>query len=626
MLLSLPWMASRVRAAPASGPTITILSTNLVDYPGGKVPRYSKFEVTFSLSVAYANPFDPDEIQVDGTFTPPGLAPSVQPGFYFQAYQVTTTPGGVETYTLSGNPVWKVRFTPSQIGTYHYYLRAADANGVTTTLPASFEVSASSAPGFIHVSAQNPRYFEFDNGQPYLGFGLNVPWWDSERRRISTYQYYLSRMKDNQANLARVWMTNSGRNQDWILSIQDQDLGSHYNLEEAWAFDKILDLALENGVYFLLTLDDVNQYTYNWSSNLYNTALGGPLSYRSAIFTDPIAREYQQRIFRYILARWGYSPNVLSWELFNEIDELQWSDQGHWNRQAMIRWHADLAAYLRSIDAHHHLVNTSTGSFKTHPDLYGPDDLDFAEMHFYYVPGCCDYAPSDPAGRDMADLTRYYARLLYNSVTAKPGLIGEWGLLNANWVDSPLLDSDDAGVHLHNGLWSALMSGMAATGLSWHWGYHRADDPAWWQHYNALASYFSDLRLANLSVMKPLHVTFSYPGGADNRPDAFASTNPSLRVMGLRGSSSVYAWVQNKAHTWWNTTQGIPVHPQSGTITVFDLSPGARYTVETWDTYTTTHQIIAVNTLTALPDGSLQIQVGALQTDLAFKLHPILDP
>ncbi len=40
-------------------------------------------------------------------------------------------------------------------------------------------------------------------------------------------------------------------------------------------------------------------------------------------FTDPQARKYQQRIFRYIVARWGYSPNILSWELFNEIDELQ---------------------------------------------------------------------------------------------------------------------------------------------------------------------------------------------------------------------------------------------------------------------------------------------------------------
>jgi hypothetical protein len=106
-------------------------------------------------------------------------------------------------------------------------------------------------------------------------------------------------MSENKANLARVWMTNSGRQQDWILSIQDKELGGDYNLEEAWAFDEILDLAFQKGIYFLLTLDDVNQYTYNWPDNLYNTALGGPCDFRSAIFTNPQARGFQERIFRY---------------------------------------------------------------------------------------------------------------------------------------------------------------------------------------------------------------------------------------------------------------------------------------------------------------------------------------
>ena len=268
--------------------------------------------------------------RVDGYFTPPGHATSIQPGFYYQDYQVSRT-GGVESYTPTGSPVWKVRFSPTQAGTYQYYLRAVDQDGISTTTTSSFAVISSSASGFIRVSEKNPRYFEFDNGKPFIGFGLNVAWWVSEHQRLSTYEYYLSRMSENQANLARVWMTNSGKDQNWILSIQDKTLGSDYNLEEAWAFDNILNLARQNGVYFLLTLDDVNQYTYNWPDNLYNSALGGPCSYRSCIFTDPQARKFQQRIFRYIIGRWGYSTNILSWELFNEIDELQWSDPSHWS-------------------------------------------------------------------------------------------------------------------------------------------------------------------------------------------------------------------------------------------------------------------------------------------------------
>jgi hypothetical protein len=626
MVLGLPLLPGPVRpASPASGPVITILSTNVADYPGGAVPRFNKFEITFNLSTTYSNPYDPDEIQVDGYFTSPGQDTSIQPGFYYQDYEVTSV-GGIETYTPSGDPVWKVRFSPSQLGTYQYYLRANDQNGVSTTIIYTFNVVASEIPGFINVSETNPRYFEFDNGAPFIGFGLNVASWAGERRRISTYEYYINRMGENKANLARVWMTNSGREQNWILSIQDSELGSDYNLEEAWAFDNILDLAFQKGVYFLLTLDDVNQYTYNWPDNLYNSARGGPCTYRSAIFTDPQARVFQERIFRYIVARWGYSPNILSWELFNEIDELQWSDLSHWNWQALLNWHAGMADYLDTIDAHHHLINTSTGSFKLYPDLYGLAQMDHAQIHFYYVPGCCDYAPSDPAGRDIANLTRYYAYRLYNSVEGKPGLIGEFGLLGADWSPSPLPDADDQGVHLHNGLWSALMSGMAATGLSWHWDFHHSNDPAWWRHYAALAGYFEDLSTTNLTVLKPLNVDFSLPGGDDSRADVFTSTNPQLRVMGLSNGFGVYAWVQNKNHTWWNYTQNIAVAPQSGTLTVRNLTPSGLYILEKWDTYSPTHQIISQESVIAQPDGSLEINIVSLQNDLAFKLRRVLAP
>src|SRR5207247_5207956 len=121
----------------------------------------------------------------------------------------------------------------------------------------------------------------------------------------------------------------------------------------------------------------------------------------------------------------------------------------HWNWCEVVGWHQEMAQYIASIDVHRHLTNSSTGSFKTfggtcsdsssEPNLYAASEMKFAEIHFYYVPGCCHWAPSDPAGEDMADLTRYYAFLAYNSVSDKPSIIGEWGLLNAQWMDSSFL-------------------------------------------------------------------------------------------------------------------------------------------------------------------------------------------
>ena len=124
--------------------------------------------------------------------------------------------------------------------------------------------------------------------------------------------------------------------------------------------------------------------------------------------------------------------------------------------------------------------------------------------------------------------------------------------------------------------------------------------------------------------MKPVNVDFSPPNGSDDRPDAFTSTNNSLRVMGLRSNSMIYGWIQNKGNTWWNYVNASQLTPQSGAITIYNLTPGVQYNVEWWDTYTTTRQIIGTDLLTAQGTGTIKLNVSNLQKDVAFKLHPVL--
>ena len=491
------------------GPTISDISTNLSEYPDGQVPKNEKFELTFDIDGGFLNPHNPAEIKVDAYFISPGGEVLVQPGFFTQDYELHMD-GDTETLTPVGDPAWKVRFSPTDTGTYQYYIQAAEGGSGTKTPQSSFDVAASDDPGFIRISPANPRYFEYQNGDPFFGIGLNIAWWQQEEHGISTYEYYFDRMGEHKANLARVWMTNSGMDQGWILSIQDKTLGADYNLQEAWMFDSILENAHQNDVRLILTLDDVNQYahSWNWDVNLYNSANHGPCETQSEIFTHPEAGKYQDRVFRYIVARWGYSPSILSWELFNEIDELRWADQANFDSGDLADWHAAKARTIKSIDAHQHIVNTSTGSFKTHPYLYEAlDDIDYAQIHFYFVPEW-PWHPSDPEGRDMAALTRYYSNKVYESVSAEPAIVGEFGLAGTGWGESPHLEHDDQGIHLHNALWSSLMSGMASTGLSWHWNAHQQFDTAWWRHYTAIANFFEDVQTANLSVMQPLNVSW----------------------------------------------------------------------------------------------------------------------
>jgi hypothetical protein len=94
--------------------------------------------------------------------------------------------------------------------------------------------------------------------------------------------------------------------------------------------------------------------------------------------------------------------------------------------------------------------------------------------------------------------------------------------------------------------------------------------------------------------------------------------------MGLRSDALIYGWIQNKENTWWNFVHAIPPTPQSGAITIYDLTPGVHYAIDWWDTYTTTQQIIGTNLLTAQASGTITLNVTNLQKDVAFKVHPVL--
>ena len=81
--------------------------------------------------------------------------------------------------------------------------------------------------------------------------------------------------------------------------------------------------------------------------------------------------------YRYIIARWGWSPSILAWELFNEV---HWTDSfRHGHEADVARWHSSMATAIRQIDVYGHLVTTST------EDLRSPiyEKMDYFQPHLY---------------------------------------------------------------------------------------------------------------------------------------------------------------------------------------------------------------------------------------------------
>jgi len=573
-----------------SAPVITNIQEN-----NNIIGRYEKFEVSFAVAGSYNNPFDPGDIKVDAHFITPASVELIQPGFYYQEYD--------ENGNAVGGPVWKIRFAPRQLGAYSYFIRADDGSGASDSPSKTFAVTSSDKAGFLQVSGNNSRYFEFENGSPFFGVGMNVSWGNTV-----DYAYFFNRMHDYGINMARIWMVNSTTSAGWILSIQDRTLGADYNMKEASDLDYMLELAQEKGIYLDLTLDDVNSLTqHNWYANLYSSANGGPVpeAGREQIFTNAAAITYQKRIFRYIVARWAYSTNILSFEFWNEIDELRWSSSS-WSDYDLVDWHQDMARYLRSIDPHKHIINTSTGSYKVHPYLYEAlPEMEYAQIHLYGTINPLDYAETD--SRDFAWLIQHYAKMVYNSVSNEPSVIGEYGC-GGDCGFYGVHDND--GIFLHNAHWASTMNGMASTALYWFWNNMRAQSSAWWETYTGITNYVKGINFNNSNIT-PMDAA-----------DYFVS-NDKLRFMGLKdGSNAVYGWIQNTEHTWYEILElGQMPSPKSGTITIRNMDPAKMYRLQWWDTYA--GSITGEESLPSDGSGNLTFTLSNMSTDIAIKIyHP----
>src|SRR5262249_22922098 len=117
-------------------------------------PRYDKFELKIDLSATYDNPFDPADVDVAAEFTAPSGKTVAIWGFF---------------EPTSGE--WRVRFAPTEAGTWRYVVTVRDREGVARSQPGEFRCAASVSPGFVGV-APNRRYFRYSNGDSFYGVGL----------------------------------------------------------------------------------------------------------------------------------------------------------------------------------------------------------------------------------------------------------------------------------------------------------------------------------------------------------------------------------------------------------------------------------------------------------------------
>ncbi len=338
-----------------------------------RADSYPKLEASFSLTNLTTDPFDYTVTDVRVQITQPDATSLSLPAFF------------------DGGTTWRVRHTPTLPGLHQ--ITGLTLNGqplaAANLQPASWTVSGwPTGPGSVRVDPANTNRFITSNGRRFFPLGHNVAWWTNNTYLANV----ISKLGGSRENWSRIWMTHfyDSLNLEWP---KVGGLGQ-FSLPVAQKWDAIVSAAEQGGVFFQMTLQHHGQYSTtvnpNWNDNPYNTANGGFLSDPKLFFTDANARAYTKRKYRYIIARWGYSPAVVAWELFNEVQFTDAGQSGQWTNIGA--WHTEMAQFIRSQDLYQHLLTTSSDLSQP---IWTPCDY---YQHHDYPPGDLIAALRDPPG------------------------------------------------------------------------------------------------------------------------------------------------------------------------------------------------------------------------------------
>lgn len=423
---------------------------NAVTPVSTQVEQFGKFEAALSLTANFLNPYDYDDIWVSAVFTAPDGQSRTVDGFFMQDHQLNTQTGNL---TPVGDGVFKIRFSPDKTGTWKYTLSCTNSSGTGTFAEQTFQCNAANSlnnKGFVRTNQTN--YLHFDNGDQYIPVGENVGWQNGNP--YLDFKNWLTKLGDNGGNFFRMWQCSWGLGIEWKNGTSGYAGLRKYKQTSGYYQDWLFDFCAENGMYVMLCLNNHGQVSTQvnpeWNNNPYNALNGGPCQNTWDFFTNATAKSHLKNRLRYIVARWGYSRTIMTWELFNEVD---WTDQFEQRKADVAAWHLEMAAFLKNIDPYNHLVSTSYAHEYNDPNLWNQPDIDFTQTHFY--------VNTPNVERVLANGVRNYL-----DDFDKPTLTGEFGL-GPGGGELSTLDPD--GIHIHNSLWGALFGGGMGSGMSWWW-------------------------------------------------------------------------------------------------------------------------------------------------------------
>jgi len=371
---------------------------------------------------------------------------------------------------------WKARAVLPAPGSWTAQLQI---KGQPVGQPRAFTVNQSlKHKGFIRIDKKDLT-FTFDDGSGYFPIGFNLGWGSPQ----VPLEPLIAKMGAEGLNWGRVWACHwDGKNPHWPMTDPKPGLG-RMDPRVFARWDGIVEAAEKADLNFQFVLFHHGPYSSrvnsNWGEHPWNVKNGGFLEKPGAFFTNQLAKNLARSWLREAVARWGYSPSVMAWELFNEVE---WVDNRYDNRmQEVTAWHREMTAYLKEIDPVGRLVTTSS-------DMELPiyADADYYQPHGY-VPSVEGLVLGQKMPKD------------------KPLFFGEIGPNGESAAEHRLAARD--------GLWTGFLAGHPGAAQYWYWD--RVERDGILKEAGASARFIKDSGLLDDAKARPIKLNLQAPTGGD---------------------------------------------------------------------------------------------------------------
>jgi hypothetical protein len=278
----------------------------------------------------------------------------------------------------------------------------------------------------------------------------------------------------------------------------------------------------------------------SWTNHYYTTPYSTIVPKAADFYGDSTAWSYEQKMYRYIIARFSYHQSLGGWQT---IDEIEGTD-GWANQTTANAWTTKMADFFQTNDPFKHPTEASGGDYWPHGDSV--NNLSNTE----------NYGSTTPAS--WASLVQ----TLWNGYK-KPAIVGEATNSNA-----------------HVNLWSTLATGIAITPLMWQFN---ANTSVWSPTISAnwppLVAFISGINFAGLTNLKQANVTVTgqtaYGITSDQVTFGWMTGTISGKTLSVTGLANNTYTVQ-----WWNSTAGTMLSTSKVSVTNGSLTTTIPTTTE----------------------------------------------